>query len=206
MPYDPKVHHRRSIRLPGYDYSQPGEYSVTICTENKEHLFGQVVEGEMHRNAFGDHVAVCWKWLACQYPYVELDEWIVMPNHLHGIIVITDCRGGSRSDRDRSRTAPTLGAVDESPNAPTKRKPLGRLVGAFKTVSTERFHEMGGTPGAPLWQRDFYEHIIRNGDELNKIREYIQTNPLRWDTDPDFTVGAVPDQIGTGREPPLRTH
>ena len=94
MPYDPKIHHRRSIRLRGYDYSQPGKYSVTICTQNKEHLFGQVVEGEMHRNELGEYVALCWEWLARQYSYVNLDEWIVMPNHLHGILVITDGRGG----------------------------------------------------------------------------------------------------------------
>jgi putative transposase len=168
MPHDPKIHHRRSIRLRGYDYSQPGKYDVTICTENKEHLFGQVVEGEMHRNELGDYVALCWGWLAGKYPYVDLDEWMIMPNHLHGIIVITDDGGGSRT-------------------APTKRKPLGRLVGAFKTVTTDRCNEMRGTPGAQLWQRDFYDRIIRNEDELNKIREYIRTNPLQWSSDPDFT-------------------
>ena len=97
MPYDPAIHHRRSIRLPGYDYSQPGSYYVTLCTEGKEPLFGQIVEGEMHRNKWGDCVARCWKWLAQQYPYIDLDEWTVMPNHLHGIIVITGCRDASRS-------------------------------------------------------------------------------------------------------------
>jgi REP element-mobilizing transposase RayT len=89
-----------------------------------------------------------------------------MPNQLHGIIVITDRTDGSRA-------------------APTKRKPLGRLVGAFKTVSTDQFNEMRGTPGCQLWQRDFYDHIIRSEDELNKIREYIRTNPLRWGLDPE---------------------
>jgi REP element-mobilizing transposase RayT len=166
MPYDPKIHHRRSHRLPGYDYSQPGKYSVTICTGSKEHLFGQVVEGEMRRNEVGDYVALCWKWLGQHYPYVELDIWIVMPNHLHGILVITNGRGGSRT-------------------APTKRKPLGRLVGAFKTASTDWYNQQRGTPGAPLWQRDFYDHIIRSKDELNKIRQYIRTNPLRWGSDPE---------------------
>jgi putative transposase len=166
MPYDPEIHHRRSIRLKGYDYSQPGSYFVTICTEGKEHLFGQVVEGEMHRNELGDCVARCWKWLAQQYPYIDLDEWIIMPNHLHGIIVIADRAGASRT---------------------AKRKTLGRLVGAFKTVSTADSNELRGAPTHPLWQRDFYDHIIRNDDELNKIREYIRTNPLQWASDPDFT-------------------
>jgi putative transposase len=179
MPYDPRIHRRRSIRLRGYDYSQPGKYYVTICTENKEHLFGQVVEGEMHRNEFGEYVALCWKWLPRQYPYVGLDEWIVMPNHLHGILVITDGGGAPRSADAKAGGSRT---------APTKRKPLGRLVGAFKTVSTDRFNEIHGTPGGQLWQRDFYDHIIRNEDELNKIREYIQTNPIRWGSDPENTL------------------
>ena len=168
MPYDVAIHHRRSIRMRGYDYSQPGSYYVTLCTEGKEHLFGQIVEGEMHRNECGDCVARCWQWLAKQYPYIDLDEWIVMPNHLHGIINITDSRGGSRT-------------------ALTKRKTLGSLVGAFKTVSTEDINQLRGTPTRTLWQRDFYDHIIRNEDELNKIREYIRTNPLQWASDPDFT-------------------
>jgi len=109
MAYDPDIHHRRSIRLRGYDYSQPGSYSVTLCTEGKEHLFGQIVEGEMHRNEWGDCVARCWKWLAQQYPYVKLDEWTIMPNHLHGIIVITDGGGGSRTAPTRNRRTPGLG-------------------------------------------------------------------------------------------------
>jgi REP element-mobilizing transposase RayT len=97
MPYDPEIHHRRSIRLRGYDYSQPGSYYVTLCTQGIEHLFGQILEGEMHRNEWGDHVARCWEWLGQQYAYIALDEWTVMPNHLHGIIVIAEGRGASRS-------------------------------------------------------------------------------------------------------------
>ena len=182
MPYDPEIHHRRSIRLRGYDYSQPGSYYVPLCTQGKEHLFGQIVEGEMHPNERGDCVARCWKWLAQQYLYIDLDEWTVMPNHLHGIIVITDGTGASRN-----APTETCGIVGRggSRTAPTKRKPLGRLVGAFKTVSTDYINQLRGTPTRPLWQRDFYDHIIRNEDELNKIREYIRTNPLRWASDPD---------------------
>ncbi len=181
MAYDPGIHHRSSIRLRGYDYSQPGNHYVTICTQAKQHLFGCIVEGEMHRNELGDFVALCWQWLARQYSYVELDEWIVMPNHLHGIIVVTH-GGGSRTPAGSSRTE-----EGASRSAPTKRKPLGRLVGAFKSVSTDRVNEKRGTPGGLLWQRDFYDHIIRDEDELNKIRDYIRTNPLRWNTDPENT-------------------
>lgn len=98
-----------------------------------------------------------------------LDEWIVMPNHLHGIIVI------QRPTQGGSRTAPT--------HAFALAKPPGRLIGAFKTVCTKRVNELRGTAGAPLWQRDFYEHIIRNEDESGKIRQYIRTNPLMWGED-----------------------
>ena len=182
MPYDPEIHHRRSIRLRGYDYSRPGSYYVTLCTQGKEHLFGQILEGEMHRNEWGDHVARCWEWLGQQYPYIALDEWTVMPNHLHGIIVVAEGRGASRSAPVNNPARFRRGA---SRSAPTKRKPLGRLVGAFKTVSTDDINQLRGTPARPLWQRDFYDHIIRNEDELNKIREYIRTNPLRWASDPD---------------------
>jgi len=171
MTYDPEIHHRRSHRLRGFDYSQPGKYSITICTQDKKHLFGRVVEGEVHLNESGEYVGRCWKWLARNFPDVELDEWILMPNHLHGIIVITKNVGGSR-------TAPTA----------VKRKPLGRLIGAFKTVSTDGFNQRKGATGESLWQRDFYDHIIRNEDELEKIREYIRTNPLKWASDPDAQI------------------
>ncbi|MBN2099716.1 MAG: transposase [Dehalococcoidia bacterium] len=174
MRYDQDKHHRRSIRLGGYDYAQPGAYFVTICTYQRECLLGEIVDGNVRLSASGQIVADAWVWLAVQYPYVELDVSVVMPNHLHGVVVIRDDvrRGGSR-------TAPTQG-----------RKPLGRLIGAFKTVSTKRLNRSRLTPGAPLWQRDFYEHVIRTDAELMAIREYILANPAGWDEDennPDFT-------------------
>jgi len=124
MSYDPYKHRRRSIRLKAYDYTQAGAYFVTMCTRNRERLFGRIVDGEMHLNQHGRIVAGCWEWLSKQYAYADIDEWVIMPNHLHGIIGITDgdigpCRGGSR-------TAPTS----------ANRKPLGHLIGAFKTIST----------------------------------------------------------------------
>ncbi len=157
---------RRSIRLPGYDYSKNGAYFVTICTQNRECLFGTIVDGEMQLNQFGKIAADTWNWLRNQYNYVVLDQWVVMPNHLHGIIVINnDCRGGSR-------TAPTV-----------NRKPLGRLIGAFKTVSTKHINQIRTTPGVRIWQRNYWEHIIRNDGDLNRIRQYIMDNPIKWETD-----------------------
>ena len=163
----PKIHqNRRSIRLPDYDYTTPGAYLVNICTQNRECLFGEIVDSKIVYNDLGRLVVKAWIWLAEQYPYVELDEFIVMPNHLHGILVLSDyCRGSSR-------TAPTA-----------KRKPLGRIVGAFKTVSTKRVNLFRQTPGTRLWQRGYYEHVVRNTEELSRIREYIVTNPARWAID-----------------------
>lgn len=117
MTYNPEKHHRRSIRLKGYDYSQAGAYYVTICTQNRACLFGDIVGGEMRLNDTG------------------------------------------------------------------KRKPIGRLIGAFKTVSTKHINIMRGTPGIPVWQRNYYEHIIRNDTSLNRIRAYIVNNPIQWELD-----------------------
>ena len=101
MRYDPEKHHRRSIRLSGYDYSQAGAYFVTVCTQNRQCLFGEIVDGEMGLTQYGREVARCWEWLDRQYQHVDLDGWVVMPNHLNGVIMIDDIgRGGSR-------TAPT---------------------------------------------------------------------------------------------------
>ena len=171
MTSSPDKHLRRSIRLQGYDYSRAGAYFVTVCTRNRECLFGDIVNGEMRLNDAGRIVADSWEWLAKQNDQVSLDGYVVMPNHAHGIIVITDdCRGGSRTAL--TRTAPT-----------GQRKPIGRLIGAFKTVSTKRINELRTTAAARLWQRNYYERIIRNEDELHRIRQYIIDNPVRWEMD-----------------------
>lgn len=169
--YDPDRHHRRSIRLRGYDYTMAGVYFVTICVQGRQCLFGDVTDGVMQWNDAGRIVADTWQWLADQYPHVELDEWVVMPNHLHGIIVITDGRGGSC--KGGSRTAPTA------------RKPLGRIIGAFKTVSTKHINIMRATTGCPVWQRNYYEHIIRDEKSLSRIRDYIANNSRQWPFDHD---------------------
>ena len=124
---------------------------------------------EMRLNNFGEVVDEAWCWLAQQYSYVDLDGYVVMPNHLHGIIVLHNSQEGG------SRTAPT--------ENPPKVKSLGRLIGAFKTVSAKQINVLRSSPNEPLWQRNFYEHIIRNKSSLNAIRQYIQLNPSRWAED-----------------------
>jgi REP element-mobilizing transposase RayT len=118
-------------------------------------------------SATGQIVEEVWYWLGEHFENVELDDFVIMPNHIHGIVIINDPRRGG------SRTAPT--------QEPTK--PLGRLIGAFKTVSTKRINELNETPGMVFWQRNFYDHIIRNEKDLHRIRTYIANNPLRWALD-----------------------
>ncbi len=167
MKYDPDFHHRRSIRIPRYDYSSPGMYFITICTNNRELLFGDIVDGEMVLNEYGNIISETWQWLDVHYKFIQLHEWIIMPNHLHGIIeYCADCRGGSR-------IAPTV----------TKIKPLGRIIGVFKTVSTKQINNINKTPGQKLWQRNYWEQVIRDENDLNRIREYIINNPLKWPED-----------------------
>jgi len=183
---------RKSIRLRDYDYSQGGAYYVTVCMNedicrgasrsalnlsqnvpNFRNIFGNIKNGKMTLNAMGQIINDSWQWLEHQYEYVENDEFIVMPNHLHGIICIKDMPMRDESnDQGGSRSAPTI-----------ERKTLGRLIGAFKTVSTKQINVICNTPGTNVWQRNFYEHIIRNEYDLNHIREYIVNNPAGWEKD-----------------------
>jgi len=180
MTFNPNFHHRKSIRLPEYDYSRNGHYFITVCACQKLPLFGDVVDGNMVLNEAGQIVFETWSWLSNQYEYVQLDEFVVMPNHFHGILIIDDlCRGGSRTALINNAET-NLG---DSRIAPTKRKSIGRLIGAFKTVSTKNINKLRSNVGTPVWQRNYYERIIRNESELASVREYIQNNPAQWAVD-----------------------
>jgi len=161
------VHHRRSIRLQGYDYAQTGAYFVTICTHHRECLLGQVVDGHTVLNQYGEIVVACWNDLSNHYLSVELDAFVVMPNHVHGIILLADPVGAGL------KPAPTV----------LKRQPLSEIIRAFKTFSSRRINESRSMPGITTWQHNYYEHVICNEDSLHHIREYIATNPLRWELD-----------------------
>jgi REP element-mobilizing transposase RayT len=163
------VQGRKDMRIPGFDYGQPGGYFVTVCAEGRRPIFGEINQQTMVLNDCGEIVKNCWLWLESHYPYVKLDEFCIMPNHFHGIIFISDIprRGGSRA----------------APTCLDKVKPLGQLVGAFKTTSTRRMNQIKQTPGMTIWQRSYYEHIIRDDMDLGRIRQYILDNPLRWSQD-----------------------
>ena len=185
MTYDPHKHHRRSIGLPGYDYTQPGAYFVTFVAHDRECLFGDVVDGVMQLNAFGEIVREEWFRTAVVRPYVMLapDEFVVMPNHVHGIIWITGRRGdpvgrpydpvGRPHDNDRD---------DQRPHGPAAGS-VGAIIGQIKSIAAKRINALRGTPAAPVWGRNYYEHIIRYETSLSRIRRYIAANPSRWAED-----------------------
>ena len=179
--YDPEKHHRRSIRLPGWDYRSRGAYFVTIATQGRECLFGEVVDGEMVLSDFGNVVVEEWERTAQLRPYVRLDAFVVMPNHVHGIIWIVD-----------DDTAMVVGAQRRcAPTTPPNVLPrsLGAIVRAFKSAVTKRINLMRETPGAPVWQRNYYERIVRNEQELNATRQYILDNPINWQGDTENPNG-----------------
>jgi len=166
--FDPQKHHRRSIRLKGYDYTSEGAYFVTIVTQGRECLFGEIHDGEM--------IVRWWNELPNKFPDVVLGAFIVMPNHFHGIIfIINKRRGEVISPRNNIQGGET----------PPLRKPtLGQIVGYFKYQSTKEMNEVGNTGTiTKFWQRNYYEHIIRDEKELQQKTDYIFSNPSRWEED-----------------------
>jgi putative transposase len=158
MVNNPRNRHRRSIRLKAYDYTQPGAYFVTLCTDDRQLLFGEITDGAMHLNRMGLIVQNTWLDLPRHYPHVVLDAIVIMPNHVHAVIVLTD-----------------NGITHK------KRHGLPEIVRAFKSFSAKRINALRRTPGRPVWQRNYYDHIVRNEDEWEGIRAYIQNNPQEWD-------------------------
>ena len=192
MGYDPAKHHRRSIRLPAWDYRWAGDYLVTLVAHERETLFGKIVEGDLVPSEYGEVAARCWQEIPAHFSHVKLDEWVLMPNHLHGIIVIVDdgCWGENRWGEALPRPNPNPGPNNDPirkirPYPPRGCKPgsLGAIIGSFKSIVTRRINELRDTPGNRVWQRNYYEHIIRNERELDAIRRYIQSNPFRWEDD-----------------------
>jgi len=188
MPYDPNKHHRRSIRLQGYDYSQAGAYFVTMCTQNRELLF---VADEVV-----DMIQRWWNKLPEKFPGVETDAFVIMPNHSHGIIVTVGVN--PRVDSGQTREyGQTHGSAPTNP-APTNDAPtLGTIIQWFKTMTTNEYirgvKELNWPPfPGKLWQRNYYEHIIRNDRELNAIRQYIIDNPAKWAQDRDNPIHIRP--------------
>jgi len=189
MAIDPKFHHRGSIRLREYDYSQPGGYFVTLCTHRRECILGDIADGNVQLNQFGEIVKEEWLRTEQIRPKITMDEFMVMPNHMHGIIMIRNdvhnksvgAHSGAPQDRAHIN-APWDRAYRRTP---LRREPktLGSIIAGFKSVVTHRINLLRKTPLTPIWQRNYYEHVIRDEENLNRIRQYIIDNPVKWDED-----------------------
>jgi len=186
------THRRRSVRLLGHDYSQTGAYFVTICTQNRECLFGDVLGDppRMFSNDAGRMIAAEWSALPARFPYVQLDQLVVMPNHIHAILFLNPTPQGRGESCIRPDAASARGGKGDHKDRPygTFAGTVGRVVQAFKSIAT-RAYSAGVARGhwlpfaAKLWQRNYYEHIIRNEASLDAIRQYIVDNPARWAED-----------------------
>ncbi len=180
-------HRRRSLRLAGFDYGREGAYFVTVCTHNRASLFGEIVNGEMQLNDVGRMVATQWRSLSERFSSVQPDAFVVMPNHMHGIIALIDVGAALVAAQGMAhRINPPRRATTRV--APTKS--LGTVIGAYKSLTTVEYARgvkmLGWSPFAgKLWQRNYYEHIIRNETALSRIRQYIKDNPARWAEDPE---------------------
>jgi putative transposase len=157
MNYNPELHHRRSIRLKGYDYSTAGAYFITICTHDREQLFGDIVDRIMVLNELGDIAQLHWQKLERHHANLILDRSLVMPNHLHGMMILDSLIEDSKS--------------------------ISEIIGSFKTFSAREINKVRKLKGVPVWQRNYYERIIRTETELDYVRQYIVDNPINWQTD-----------------------
>ncbi len=174
MSFDSNKYHRRSIRLPGYDYSQVGAYFITICAKYRECIFGEIIDGEMQLNEMGELVQYEWYRSADIRCEITLDTFVIMPNHIHGIIHINN----------------SSNPVGAHGHAPLHRKPrsLGSFIAGYKSVTTKRINQIRGFTGHSIWQRNYYEHVIRNDADLKQIRKYIVRNPANWSTDEENPI------------------
>jgi putative transposase len=175
MKKTPMKPERKSTRLQGYDYSLPGAYFTTIVTYKRQHLFGNVTDGQFYINQFGRIVEHCWLDLPLHYHRVELGAYVIMPNHFHGIVVIQE--GVDNFSKGGSQTRPYTSEEI------ALQYGLPEIVRAFKSFSARKINNLRKTTGVPVWQRSFYDRIIRNERELQKISEYIQSNPQNWQED-----------------------
>ena len=193
MKYNPDIHKRQSIRLQGYDYSQSGLYFITICCYERECLFGNIINSQITLNNFGELIKEEWLKSAEIRKEIELDEFVIMPNHFHGIVIINQEIKRDFIKNNVEASDNNVGANGRSPlrqeiqSSPPKismkPKSLSSLIAGFKSATTKKINMIRNTPQNPVWQRNYYDHIIRNDESLTRIREYLQNNPLSWEND-----------------------
>jgi REP-associated tyrosine transposase len=181
MKYDPDKHHRHSIRRQDYDYARAGAYFVTICTENHHHLFGEIIDNEMILNEFGEIVRSEWEKSEKIRDEIKLHKYIVMPNHFHAIVEIINPNGRGERPFARTFAFPKSKKCPESPMMMPKS--VGSLMAGYKSSVTAKINTIRKSAGKILWQRNYWDHIIRNADEYSRISQYIINNPRKWSDD-----------------------
>ena len=180
MSYDPEKHHRRSTRLKGYDYSQPGVYYITICTHERRKLFGDIIDGEMRLNELGKVAEWVWEALPQYFPSIDIDQFVIMPNHLHGILVLSGAFTNVHMPYPgTSRDGTSMQALPMPMSSPAPM--LGQIIRKFKALTSYYLHAAGAAEFA--WQERYHEHVVRNDSDLKRIREYIVNNPAQWAED-----------------------
>jgi putative transposase len=183
MAYDPEKHHRRSIRLEGFDYREEGAYFITLCTRHRARVFGEIVDGAMKKSRRGIIASDCWLNIKHHRGYIELDEFVVMPNHVHGIFWIfpaVECRATQVSPLRKPRLL--AGSV-------------GSVVGAYKASVSRAINKLRPGAATDFWQPNYFEHIVRDQRGLEALREYIFTNPQRWLADVENPQGDGTDDV-----------
>jgi REP element-mobilizing transposase RayT len=179
IPFDADVHHRRSIRLDDYDYRQGGAYFVTLCVHRHGCLLGEVMGGEMRLNTLGEIVEREWQRTPSLRPQIELDMYVIMPNHFHAIFIMNDLPQGSVGAYcNTPLQKPPASSSLQSPS-----QTVGAIVRGFKAATTKQVNILRKTPGLPFWQRNYWEHIDRNERDLARLRDYIERNPGKWEED-----------------------
>ena len=194
--YNPQKHHRRSIRLQGYDYSQEGLYFITICCQDRTHLFGEIVDGKMILNSYGEIAQKEWQNTSAIRDNVVLYDFVVMPNHFHSILEITFQKGNNEIGKFQSPSQ-TVGAIIRGYKIATIKKIKDYILNTGEKINDSK-GELQFAPTAPtekikeldfkIWQRNYYEHIIRNDQSYERISDYIRDNPKRWNEDKFYGI------------------
>jgi putative transposase len=180
VPFIPDKHHRRSTRLNGWDYTSPGAYFVTLCVHERVQLFGKIVDGKMRLNELGQYVQEYWCEIPAHFAHAQLDEYVIMPNHLHGIIHLRDASAMFVGANNHSPLQKQQTSQQTFPKCGTSRT-IGSIIRGFKIGVTKCVRDK--TSGAVVWQRNYYDHISRDEKELFRFRQYIRRNPANWDSD-----------------------
>jgi putative transposase len=187
--YNPAIHHRRSIRKKGYDYAQEGMYFITLCCQDRAHLFGEVINGEMILNPLGIIAYKEWERTTDVRPNIALSSFVIMPNHMHGIVVITARHDSLHTPCDKGELHSPLSQVSSTPPQ-GPRQTLGAIVRGYKSAVTKQINALPDdvlrkhlSHTSTIWQRNYYEIIIPDEQALQNISNYIIQNPRKWSED-----------------------